>query len=140
MFFTPYPAAMSHEWDNCPVPPRRRIRPCARSAARSCRRVRRRSRRKARAVLLGMDTTPWRWFQTWRVTHTSSAPHVAAIVLTTLLITMGNASQDPAIVHRKATMAWSRVTAMRRTARTAADRTGSGKRRRRAGSSTHRGR
>ncbi len=91
-------------------------------------------------MLLGTDTTPLRWFQTWRVTHTSSAPQVAAIVLTTLLITMGNASQDPAIVPRKATIAWISVTAMRRTARTAAVRTGSGKRRRRAGSSTHKGR
>lgn len=61
-------------------------------------------------------------------------------MLATLLITMGNASQDPAIVLRKATIAWISVKAMRSTARTAAVRTGSGNRRRRAGSSTHRGR
>lgn len=56
-------------------------------------------------MLLGVDTTPLRWFHTWRVTHTSSAPQVATTVLITLLMTMGNASQDPARVHRKATMA-----------------------------------
>lgn len=61
-------------------------------------------------------------------------------MLTTLLITMGKASQDPARVLRKATMAWISVTAMTSTARTAAVRTGSGIRRRRAGSSTHNGR
>jgi len=91
-------------------------------------------------VLLGVDTTPLRWFHTWRVTQTSRAPHVATTVLTTLLMTMGNASQDPAMAHRKATIAWSSVTAMKSTARTAAVRTGSGIRRRRAGSSTHNGR
>ena len=36
-----------------------------------------------RAVLLGVETTPWRWFHTWRVTQTSRAPQVATIVLTT---------------------------------------------------------
>ena len=58
----------------------------------------------------------------------------------TLPITMGNASQDPASVHRKATIAMISVTATTSTARTAAVRTGSGRRRRRAGSSTHNGR
>lgn len=57
-------AATPHEWDSCPAPPRLRIRSWARTAARACRRARRLSRRRARAVLLGMDTTPWRWFQT----------------------------------------------------------------------------
>ncbi|GHF17683.1 hypothetical protein GCM10018772_48720 [Streptomyces fumanus] len=61
-------------------------------------------------------------------------------MLATLLITMGNASQDPASVARKATIAWISVRATISTARTAAVRTGSGSRRRRAGSSTHNGR
>lgn len=100
----------------------------------------RRSRRSALAVLLGTDTTPWRWFHTWRVTQMSTTLHVATTVLATLLITIGNASQEPAIVHRNATMAWISVTEMINTARTAAVRTGSGIRRRRAGSSTHNGR
>jgi hypothetical protein len=91
-------------------------------------------------VLLGVEMTPWRCFHTWRVTQTSRAPQVATTVLTTLLITIGNASQDPARVHRKATIAWISVTAMISTARTAAVRTGSGMRGRGAGSSTHRGR
>lgn len=56
-------------------------------------------------MLLGADTTPLRWFQTWRVTHTSRTPQVARMVLTMLLMIMGNASQEPASVHRKATMA-----------------------------------
>ncbi|CAL9631963.1 hypothetical protein SUDANB145_06101 [Streptomyces sp. enrichment culture] len=91
-------------------------------------------------MLFGIEITPCRWIQTWRVTHTSSTPHVAATVLATLLSSMGKASQDPAIVHRKATIAWISVTATMITARTAAVRTGSGSRRRRAGSSTHNGR
>ncbi|KUO18667.1 hypothetical protein AQJ91_24715 [Streptomyces dysideae] len=91
-------------------------------------------------MLLGIETTPWRWFHTWRVTHTSSAPQVATTVLATLLITIGNASHDPARVHRNATIAWTSVKAMISTARTAAVRTGSGIRRRCAGSSTHNGR
>ncbi|KUN75258.1 hypothetical protein AQJ66_36340 [Streptomyces bungoensis] len=88
-------------------------------------------------MLLGSETTPYRWFQAWRVTHTSTTAQVATTVLTTLLITIGNASQDPAIVHRNATVAWISVTEMISTARTAAVRTGSGIRRRFAGSSTH---
>lgn len=60
-------------------------------------------------------------------------------MLTTLLMTIGKASQDPAMVQRKATIACISVTAMMMTARTAAVRTGSGIRRRRAGSSTHNG-
>ncbi len=91
-------------------------------------------------MLLGVETTPLRWFHTWRVTQTSSAPQVATTVLTTLLITIGNASHDPARVHRKATIACISVTAMISTARTEAVRTGSGILRRRAGSSTHNGR
>ncbi len=81
-----------------------------------------------------------RWFHIWRVTQTSRAPQVATTVLTTLLITIGNASQEPAIVHRNATVACISVTAMMITARTAAVRTGSGSRRLRAGSSIHNGR
>jgi hypothetical protein len=77
-------------------------------------------------VLLGAETTPYRWFHTWRVTHTSSAAQVATTVLATLLRTIGNASQDPATVHRNATTACISVTAMISTARTAASRTGSG--------------
>ncbi len=91
-------------------------------------------------MLLGIETTPWRWFQTWRVTQTSRTAQVATTVLATLLITMGNASQDPASADRNATIAWISVTATTSTARTAAVRTGSGSRRRRAGSSTHRDR
>jgi hypothetical protein len=102
-------------------------------------RTRRRSRRSARAAALGVDTTPWRWFHTWRVTQTSSTPQVATMVLTTLLSTIGKASQDPASVHRNAVTAWTSVTAMSSTARTAAVRTGSGSLRRFAGSSTHNG-
>ena len=56
-------------------------------------------------MLLGVDTTPLRWFHTCRVTQTSRTDQVATTVLTTLLITIGKASQDPARVHRKATMA-----------------------------------
>jgi hypothetical protein len=41
-----------------------------------------------------------RWFHTWRVIHTSSTPHVEATVLATVLSTIGNASHDPASVHR----------------------------------------
>ena len=77
----------------------------ARSAVRAARRARRRSRRSRRAVLLGIDTTPLRWFHTWRVTQTSSTPQVARTVLPTLLITIGKASQEPASVHRNATIA-----------------------------------
>ncbi|MYS48033.1 hypothetical protein GTY23_44055 [Streptomyces sp. SID5998] len=91
-------------------------------------------------MLLGAETTPLRWFHTWRVTHTSSAAQVATTVLATLLMTIGKASQDPAMVHKNATTAWISVTAMISTARTAASRTGSGSLRRRAGSSTHSGR
>ncbi len=91
-------------------------------------------------MLLGSETTPYRWFHTWRVTHTSTTAQVATTVLTTLLITMGKASQDPASVHRNATIAWISVTAMMMRARTAAVRTGSGSGCRRAGSSTHNGR
>ena len=91
-------------------------------------------------MLLGADTTPYRWYHTWRVTQTSSTPHVATTVLATLLSTMGKASQEPANVHRTAITAWINVTATMSTARTAAVRTGSGSRRRRAGSSTHNGR
>ena len=53
-------------------------------------------------MLLGTDTTPWRWFQTWRVTHTSSTAQVATTVLPTLLSTIGKASHDPATVQRNA--------------------------------------
>jgi hypothetical protein len=88
-------------------------------------------------VLLGTEITPFRWFHTWRVTQTSSAPQVATTVLATLLTTMGKASQEPASVHRNATIAWISVTEMISTARTAAVRTGSGSLRLRAGSSTH---
>lgn len=91
-------------------------------------------------MLLGSETTPFRWFHTWRVTHTSTTAQVASTVLATALITMGNASQDPANVHRNATIAWISVTAITMTARTAAVRTGSGNGCRRAGSSTHNGR
>lgn len=115
------------------------MRSCARAADRSWRRTRRRSRRSARAAALGVDTTPWRWFHTCRVTHTSSTPQVATMVLTTLLSTIGKASQEPARVHRNAVTAWTSVTAMSSTARTAAVRTGSGILRRLAGSSTHSG-
>ena len=66
---------------------------------------RRRSRRSRRAVLLGTDTTPFRWFHTCRVTHTSSTDQVATTVLATPLSTIGKASHDPASVHRKATTA-----------------------------------
>lgn len=90
-----------------------------------------------RAVLLGTDTTPLRWFHTCRVTHTSSTDHVATTVPATPVSTIGKASQDPASVHRKATMARMIVSDMMRTARTAAVRTGSGILRRTAGSSTH---
>ncbi len=91
-------------------------------------------------MLLGSETTPCRWFHTWRVTHTSTAAHVATTVPATPPITIGNASQEPASAHRNATIAWISVTAMTRTARTAAARTGSGTGCRRAGSSTHNGR
>lgn len=134
------PIDRTQECDNRPVPPRRPIRSCARSASRASCRARRRSRRRERAVLLGAETTPLRWFQTCRVTQTSRAPQVATTVLTTLLITMGNASHEPANVHRKATIACISVNAMISTARTADLRTGSGIRRRDAGSSTHNGR
>ncbi|GGT47436.1 hypothetical protein GCM10014713_46950 [Streptomyces purpureus] len=53
---------------------------------------------------------------------------------------MGKASQEPVREAKKATMAWMSVTAVSNTARTAAVRTGSGIRRRLAGSSTHNGR
>lgn len=56
-------------------------------------------------MLLGTETTPLRWFHTCRVTQTSSTDHVATTVLATPPSTMGKASQDPAIVHRKATKA-----------------------------------
>lgn len=91
-------------------------------------------------MLLGADTTPLRWFHTWRVTQTSSAAQVATTVLAMLLSTMGNASHDPAKVHRNATMACISVTEMMSTARTAAVRTGSGSLRRFADSSIHNGR
>lgn len=117
--------------------PRRRIRASSRCAARAARRALRRSRRSCRAELLGTETTPLRWFQTCLVTHTSSTDQVATTVLPTLLSTIGKASQDPASVHSNATMAWMIVSDMMRTARTADLRTGSGIRRRPAGSSTH---
>ncbi len=88
-------------------------------------------------MLLGSDTTPWRWFHTWRVTQTSSTAQVATTVLATLESTMGNASHDPATVQKNATMAWISVRAAISTARTAAVRTGSAMRRLAAGSSTH---
>ncbi len=94
----------------------------------------------ARAVLLGTDTTPCRWFHTCRVTHTSRTHQVATTVPAILASTIGNASQDSASVDRKATIASISVTATTSTARTAAVRTGSGIRRRRAGSSRHNGR
>ncbi|CAL2060595.1 protein of unknown function [Streptomyces murinus] len=87
--------------DSCPAPPRRRIRSCSRSARRSARRRARRSRRSARAVLLGSETTPYRWFHTWRVTQTSTTAQVATTVLTTLLITIGKAGQDSAMVQER---------------------------------------
>ncbi|KND43393.1 hypothetical protein IQ64_18815 [Streptomyces stelliscabiei] len=90
-------------------------------------------------MLLGAEITPLRWFHTWRVTQTSSTPQVAAIALAKVLSTMGNAGHESASVHRTATIAWTRVAAMMRTARTAAVRTGSGNRRLRAGSSIHNG-
>lgn len=101
----PRESAPAYEWDSRPAPPRPVIRSWSRRAARSRRRADRRSRRSDRAVLLGSDTTPYRWFHTWRVTQTSTTDQVATTVLTTLLITMGKASQDPAIVHRNATIA-----------------------------------
>jgi hypothetical protein len=69
------------------------------------RRALRRSRRNCRAVLLGTDTTPLRWFHTCRVTHTSSTDQVATTVDATLLSTMGKASQEVVTVPRKAIMA-----------------------------------
>lgn len=79
-------------------------------------------------MLLGTETTPFRWFHTCRVTQTSRAAQVATTVLATLLRTIGKASQDSVIVHRKATTACISVTAMMSTARTADVRTGSGSR------------
>ncbi|BBC97260.1 hypothetical protein SRO_6084 [Streptomyces rochei] len=61
-------------------------------------------------------------------------------MLTTLLITIGKAGQDSAMVQRNATIASISVTEMMISARTAAVRTGSGSGCRRAGSSTHKGR
>ncbi|GLX52329.1 hypothetical protein Shyhy01_52790 [Streptomyces hygroscopicus subsp. hygroscopicus] len=60
-------------------------------------------------------------------------------MLATLLITMGKAAQEPAMVQRNATIACISVTEMMISARTAAVRTGSGSGCRRAGSSTHNG-
>ncbi len=60
----PLSGATTQRCDNCPAPPRPGIRSWARRADRACRLARRRSRRMARAVLLGIETTPSRWFQT----------------------------------------------------------------------------
>ncbi len=90
-----------------------------------------------RAELLGAEMTPLRCRQTCRVTHTSSTPQVAATVLAMELSTIGKANHDSPSVHSTATIAWTSVNAMMMTARTAAVRTGSGSRRRRAGSSVH---
>ncbi|WP_372499153.1 hypothetical protein [Streptomyces somaliensis] len=108
-----------------------------RAVSRAARRAVRRSRRSCRAVLLGSDTTPYRCFQTCRVTHTSSTDQVATTVLPTLLSTSGKADQTSASVNRYAATAWISVSATISPARTAAVRTGSGSLRRPAGSSTH---
>ena len=55
----------------------------------------RRSRRSARAALLGLDTTPLRWFHTCRVTHTSSTAQVATTVLATCSAPWGTPARSP---------------------------------------------
>ncbi|SDJ85836.1 hypothetical protein SAMN05421806_10319 [Streptomyces indicus] len=93
--------------------------------------------RSLRAVLRGVETTPWRWFHTWRVTQTSRTPQVDTTVPPTLASTMGNASDEPATVQKNATVVAISVNDPRITARTAAVRTGSGSLRVPTGSSTH---
>ncbi len=88
-------------------------------------------------MLRGVDTTPLRWFHTWRVTHTSSTPQVDTTVPPTLASIIGKASDDPVTLQKYATIVEIIVSETRSTARTAAVRTGSGMRRRPTGSSTH---
>ncbi|MCC0099335.1 hypothetical protein K7B10_32105 [Streptomyces flavotricini] len=106
-------------------------------SGRASRRARRRSRRPPRAVLLGSDTTPYRWFHICRVISTSSTPQVATTVPAIAQSAIGRASQEPVTTRKKVTVAPVSVTATISTARTAASRTGSGIRRLRAGSSSH---
>ncbi len=70
--------------------------------------------------------------------HTSSTAQVARTVAATAPRTIGKASQEPVRLRKNVIVDWVRVTATTSTARTAETRTGSGIRRRRAGSSTHR--
>lgn len=95
-------------------------------ARRACRRARRRSRRRARAALLGLETTPLRWFHTCRVIQTSSTDQVATTVLITVNSIAGADSHEAATAASVATIAPISVTDAMSTARTAAFRTGSG--------------
>lgn len=69
--------------------------------------------------------------------QTSRTLQVATTVKTTALTVTGNASQEPDTVQKNATTAWTSVTDVIITARTAAVRTGSGIRCRARSSSTH---
>ncbi|MBE9499515.1 hypothetical protein IHE61_18395 [Streptomyces sp. GKU 257-1] len=101
------------------MPPRSATVPAERWRSASARRL---------AALLGSESTPCRCTHTCRVIHTSRTAQVATTVLPMVDSTIGNASQTAAIEQKNATMSCTSVSAAMITARTAAVRTGSGRR------------